>query len=261
VNGIMPPQSFRDRLLSPQGARAITSPLGIVLAVVVAVVAVVVSVPLAAALILGLVVWLANVWRLVPRPPRRPRIDPFTLHDPWRRYVQNALQARTRFSEAVERAPDGPLRDRLREIAARVDTGVEESWQVAQRGEALVQARRGIDVAAVDRQLQDAGEAGDAGPEGGGDRVLQSLQGQRATAARLDGVIAQARDQLRVLDAGLDEAVARTLELSAHAQAGSDVEGLGRDVDDLVTEVEALRLALEEADAAARGDIAGGESR
>ncbi len=252
----MPPLSFRDRLLSPQGAKAVTSPLGIVLAVVVAVVAVVLSVPLPVALLLGLAVWLANIWRLVPRPARQPRIDPFTLHDPWRRYVQNALQARTRFSEAVERAPAGPLRDRLREIAARVDTGVEESWQVAQQGEALVQARRGIDLAAIDRQLQ--ARTGEAVPEAD-DRVLQSLQGQRATATRLDGVIADTRDQLRVLDAGLDEAVARTLELSAHARAGGDVEGLGRDVDDLVSEVEALRQALEETDAAARGEIPGGE--
>jgi hypothetical protein len=254
----MPPQSFRDRLLSPQGARAITSPLGLALGIGAAVVAVVSGLPLAAALILGLVLWLANVWRLVPRPPRRPRIDPFTLHDPWRRYVQNALQARTRFAEAVERAPAGPLRDRLREIAARVDTGVEESWQVAQRGEALVQARRGIDLAAVDRQLR---EVNDAEADPAGERVVRSLEGQRATAARLDGVIANARDQLRLLDAGLDEAVARTLELSAHAQVGGDVDGLGRDVDELVTEVEALRLALEETDAAARGDVAGGEPR
>jgi hypothetical protein len=254
----MPPQSFRDRLLSPQGARAITSPLGLALGIGAAVVAVVAGLPLAAALILGLVLWLANVWRLVPRPPRRPRIDPFTLHDPWRRYVQNALQARTRFAEAVERAPAGPLRDRLREIAARVDTGVEESWQVAQRGEALVQARRGIDLAAVDRQLR---EVNDAEADPAGERVVRSLEGQRATAARLDGVIANARDQLRLLDAGLDEAVARTLELSAHAQVGGDVDGLGRDVDELVTEVEALRLALEETDAAARGDVAGGEPR
>jgi hypothetical protein len=256
VNGIMPPLSFRDRLLTPQGARAVTSPLGIVLAVVVAVVAVVLSVPLPVALLLGLAAWLANVWRRVPRAPRQARIDPFTLHDPWRRYVQNALQARTRFSEAVERAPAGPLRDRLREIAARVDTGVEESWHVAQQGEALVQARRGIDLASVDRQLQQR----TGGADDSADRVLQSLQGQRATAARLDGVIANARDQLQVVGAGLDEAVARTLELSAHARAGGDVEGLGRDVDDLVTEVEALRQALEETDAAARGELPGGDT-
>lgn len=258
----MPPQSFRDRLLSPQGARAVASPLGIALAVGAAVAAVVAGLPLPAALVVLVVVWLANVWRLVPRPPRQPRIDPFTLHDPWRRYVQNALQARTRFAEAAERTPPGPLRDRLREIAARVETGVEESWQVAQRGEALVQARQGIDLGDVDRQLREAGGAGDSGEaDPARDRVVQSLEGQRATAARLDGVIANARDQLRLLDAGLDEAVARTLELSAHAQAGTGVDGLGRDVDELVTEIEALRLALEETDAAARGDISGGEPR
>ena len=46
-------------------------------------------------------------------------------------------------------------------------------------------------------------------------RVAQSLESQRATAERLDRVIGQAHSELRMLDARLDEAVARTLELSA----------------------------------------------
>jgi hypothetical protein len=244
--------------MTPAGARAVTSPVGLAAAVIVAVVAVVAGLPLAAGLVLGLMAWVANVWRLLPRPPRRPRIDPFTLHDPWRRFVQDALQARTRFAEAAGRAPDGPLQDRLREISARVDTGVEEAWRVAQRGEALVQARRGIDTAEVSRRLTDLErlEPGDSSS-----RLIESFQVQRATADRLDRVIAGARDQLKLLDARLDEAVARTLELSASAHAGVGVEGLGADVDELVTEMEALRLALEETDAAARGELPGGDAR
>jgi hypothetical protein len=250
--------SFRDRLLSPAGARAVTSPVGIAAAVVVAVVAVVAGLPLAGALVLGLVAWLANVWRLLPRPPRRARIDPFTLHDPWRRFVQDALQARTRFAEAAGRAQAGPLQDRLREISARVETGVEEAWRVAQRGEALVQARRGIDVAAVDRRLDDLRglDQGEASS-----RLIESFEVQRATADRLDRVIAGARDHLQLLDARLGEAVARTLELSASAHATPGVEGLGADVDELVTEMEALRLALEETNSAAGGELPGGDPR
>src|SRR5918995_4637455 len=173
--------SFRDRLLSPGGARAVTSPVGIALAVVVAVVAVVVGVPLAGALVLGLAVWLANVVRLLPRPPRRPRIDPFTPHHPWRRFVQDALQARTRFTDAAGRAPSGPLQDRLREIAGRVEVGVEECWRVAQRGEALVEARRGIDIAEVDRRPADLGAVtpGESSAPLGG-----SFAGQKAAAGR-----------------------------------------------------------------------------
>jgi hypothetical protein len=40
--------------------------------------------------------------------------------------------------------------------------------------------------------------------------------------------------------------VARTLELSAHSVTGDGVAALGADVDGVVTEMEALRLALEE---------------
>jgi hypothetical protein len=249
----MPPTSFRDRLFTPQGARAVTSPIGILLAVVVAAAAVVAGAPLWAAVPLGLAAWLVNVWRKVPRGPRRERIDPFTLAEPWRRFVQEALQARTRFAEAVTRAPDGPLRDHLAEIAARIETGVDECWLVARRGQTLVEARRGIDVTDVDRQLArlTGGEVDAAGPAR--DRVIEALRAQRATADRLDGVIDQARSELRLLDARLDEAVARSLELSASASADAGVEGLGADVDAVVTEMEALRQALDETAAVAGG--------
>ncbi len=249
------PTSFRDRLLTPQGARAITSPGGILLAGAVAAGAVVAGLPVVAAVPLGLVGWAANVVRRLPRGPRGPRIDPFTLQEPWRRFVQEALQARTRFNEAVSRAPAGPLRDHLGEIAARMETGVNECWLIAGRGEKLVEARHGIDLPDVERQLAEV-----IGPESGGaadpsaDRVVQALEAQRATAQRLDRVIDQARSELRLLDARLDEAVARTLELSAQASTDSTVAGLGTDVDALVTEMEALRQALEETSAASGGN-------
>ena len=252
--------SLRDRLLTPQGARAITSPAGIVLAGGVAAVAIVAGLPVVAAIPLGLAGWGANVVRKLPRSPRGPRIDPFTLQEPWRRAVQEALQARTRFNEAVSRAPSGPLRDHLGEIAARMETGVNECWLIAGRGQKLVEARHGIDLPDVERQLAEV-----TGPDAGGapdpsrDRVVQALEAQRATAQRLDGVIEQARSQLRLLDARLDEAVARTLELSAQASSDATVTGLSTDVDALVTEMESLRLALEETSAAAGGgQTAGG---
>jgi len=174
--------------------------------------------------------------------------------------VQEALQARTRFNEAVSRAPSGPLRDHLGEIAARMETGVNEVWLIAGRGQALVEARHGIDLPGVERQL--AGVNG-PGPDAGSgddpsrDRVVQALEAQRATAQRLDRVIEQARSQLRLLDARLDEAVARTLELSAQASSDATVAGLDTDVDALVTEMESLRLALEETSAAAGGGQTG----
>jgi hypothetical protein len=243
--------SFRDRLLTPQGVRALLSPVGILVAVAFVVVAWLSDFPLWLAVPIAVALWAANVWRLVRPRDRSERIDPFTLHDPWRRFVQEALQARARFGEAVSRAPDGPLRDRLAEIAERMDTGVRECWLIAKRGQALVEARRGIDVAGLDRKLA-AGRAADGGtPSPARATELQALEAQRASASRLDEVIERTRTELQVLDARLDEAVAKTLELSAQASADAGTAaGLDGDVDALVTEMEALRQALEETTAA-----------
>jgi hypothetical protein len=262
--------SLRDRFFTHQVARAITSPLGILLGGAVAAVTIVAGVPLVAALPLGVAAWAGKVALSIPRD-RSERIDPFTLQEPWRRYVQEALQARNRIDEAVGRTRPGPLRDHLAEIAARMHTGVEECWLIAKRGQTLVEARRGIDVADVDRQLaevaeaqgaeaQDTGPGADAAspPDPALARVAQSLEAQRATAERLDRVIGQAHSELRMLDARLDEAVARTLELSAHATADTAVEGLGTDVDALVTEMESLRQALEETSGTAQHGLAAG---
>lgn len=256
--------SFRDRLLTRRGARAILSPVGILAGIVVAVVAALAGLPVWAAVVVGVGVWALNLLRMLPRGQRRERIDPFTLHEPWRRFVQEALQARTRFDHAVERAPAGPLRDRLREISARVHTGVDECWQVAQRGEALVEARRGIDARDVERKLAQLNR-GSEDPSVAS--VVQALEAQRATHERLGGVIERTQHDLRLLDARLDEAVARALELAAHAGAdagatvgrGAGVAGLGTDVETVVSEMESLRQALDETTIAAQGGAPPGE--
>lgn len=240
--------SLRDRLLTRRAARGILSPVGIATGLVAGALVVVAGLPVWAGVAVGVAIWGLNVLRMLPRGARRPRIDPFTVQEPWRRFVQDALQARSRFAAAVERAPAGPLRDRLREIAARVDDGVDEAWLIARRGHTLVAARRGIDTADLDRQAAALAAGGADAPT---DPVAQAIEVQRATAARLDAVIERSRAELRVLDARLDEAVARTLELTARASTDTaGLAGLGTDVDSLVTEMEALRLALDEADAA-----------
>ena len=258
----MAAHSFRDRLFTRRAARAITSPVGVLGGAAVGAATVLGGgLPVWAGAVVGAAVWSVNALRLLPRGRRRERIDPFALHDPWRRFVQDALQARARFAEAVHRAPSGPLRDRLGEIAERMQTGVDECWLVAKQGESLVQARRGIDLPDVDRQLARLRQEGGA-PGQPGTAVVRSLEAQRATAERLDTVIARAESELRLLDARLDEAVARTLELTAHAgtTAGS-LSGLGTDVDNLVDEMESLRQALDEVNVAAAGGAAGSAPR
>src|SRR5690242_14324879 len=74
------------------------------------------------------------------RPPRRARparVDAVTIGDPWRRFVQDARSGPARFHRALDRVEPGPLRDALTDVAGRVDRGVEETFQIARRGDAL----------------------------------------------------------------------------------------------------------------------------
>ncbi|HEY8527483.1 MAG TPA: hypothetical protein VIL48_21140 [Acidimicrobiales bacterium] len=253
--------SLRDRFFTPQVARALVAPSGIVIGVVVAVVAAVAGLPLALAVVLGVVAWAVRVALAVPRRRRAERIDPFTLQEPWRRFVQEALQARNRFDEVVLRLEPGPLRDHLADIARRMHAGAEETWRIAQRGQALVRARKGIDVADVDRRRAQLtiGDAEDPALE----TVVRSLEQQKATAERLDRTITRTQTQLRMLDARMDEAVARALELStrsAVADSAASAGTLGADVNELVTEMEALRQALDETHGTAPGGLPPGAS-
>lgn len=218
--------------------------------------------PLAVALaVLG---WGVRVAAAIPRNPAPVRIDPFTLGEPWKRLVQDAVQAQSRFREALSGAASGPLRDRMEEIGEKLAAGVEQAWRVGRSGQALMEARRRIDAVGVERELtrakEQAGEVGEASEVGGvgaarelgagspKDPMLESLEAQLASARRLDATISSARDQLRLTTARLDEAVARAAELSVRAGDVHALDGLGDDVDTLVTDLEALRLGLEELD-------------
>jgi hypothetical protein len=178
--------------------------------------------------------------------PRPARIDPFTLVDPWRRAVKDALKAQARFREAVGRSGAGPVRDRLGAIGERLDESVEACWRIARHGQAMGDARRGIDVRELEAEaasLRDDGPDTDHhGP------TAAALNGQLDTARRLDRVIDDTRSRLRLLNARLDETVARALELSARSDRAAALDPVAEDVEDVADELEALRLALDETD-------------
>lgn len=178
--------------------------------------------------------------------PRPARIDPFTLGDPWRRAVKDALKAQARFREAVGRSPAGPVRDRLAAIGERLAESVEACWRIARHGQAMADARRGIDVRELEAEAaslqQDGPDDAHHGP------TAAALEGQLETAQRLDRVIEDTRRQLRLLNARLDETVARSLELSARSDRAAALDPVAEDVEDVADELEALRLALDETD-------------
>jgi hypothetical protein len=240
--------SLRDRFFTPPVARAITSPTAILAIGAGAGAGVLLGGGVIGAVIAGLLAWGARVAAAVPRAAKGERVDPFTLSEPWRHYVQDAMQAHKRFQEAVHGARPGPTRDRLAEIDERVSTGVEEVWRIARRGHDLVDARRRLDPDDIRREIA----ATEANAEGGWaseettERTMEALNAQLSTVERLERVIADADSRLRLLNARLDEAAARTIELSVQSGGASDLGLLGNDVDSMVQDMEALRQAIEE---------------
>lgn len=234
-------------------ARAITSPSGILLAGAGASAAILVGLPLAAIVGVGAAAWAARVAVAVPRNASDGQhIDPLALKDPWRTFVRNAQQARHKFDEAVRGAHQGPVRDRLAEIASRLDDAVNECWRVARQGQTLADARSQLDTADAERELASLDKTSPAQS-----KTAEALQAQIASAQRLEATTTDTRDRLRLLDARMDEAVARAVELSVEGGdavlAASGLGGLGSDVDGLVGDMEALRQGLEETEQAEPG--------
>lgn len=234
--------AFRDRFWTPATARAILS-WRILLAAAVGVVAGVVGLPIPLAALLGAVVYAGSVGLAMPKSVRPAQIDPFTLSEPWRRLAQNAQRSRRQFRTTVANTPPGPLHDRLADIAARLDAGLQEGWQIARRGDEIDAAVGRLDPTRLRSQL--ATLQTQAGSEPSEDLVaaINSVQSQLATADRLKAMSASTIDKLRLNAARLDELCARAAEVSVGSR---DTDTFASDVDDLVLELESLHDAVQE---------------
>lgn len=222
------------------------SPLGIVLFGAGAAGAIVAGVPLAAAAGVGALAWGAQVLARVPRNADVDRVAPFTLNQPWRDYVLGAQDATRRFDSIVDDMRSGPLKERLAQMAGRLDEGVQESWRIARRGDDIAQAIGRLETERTRTELAELTEQGTArpgGPNSAMEQTIEALRAQIASHDRLAGVASEARDRLRLLDARFDELVARAVEVSV---GSGDTDVLGNEVDGLVGELESLRVALDE---------------
>jgi stress response protein SCP2 len=242
--------SWRERVFSVPVAKALASPSGLGLAAGGAVAggagAAALSVPIVLGAVgLGGVAWLGRGAAAIPGQ-RGEKIDPFALREPWRHFVRDAVSAHDTFQQLVKRTPEGPLRDRLATIGERLEEGLRECWRIAARGDSLREARLAIDDVSVRAELAQLHAQPGAHDPAARARLAEALQSQIDAADRLDRVIDQTYDQLRLMDARMDNAVARALEISATAGASSAVGSLGVEVDGLVDDLEALRQGLEE---------------
>jgi hypothetical protein len=88
---------------------------------------------------------------------------------------------------------------------------------------------------------------GNTVPERSTAKTIEALEAQIASEQRLQRIAGDAQSRLRLLDARFDELVARGVEVSIGA---GDTDVFGDEVDGLISDLESLRTALEEADAA-----------
>jgi len=209
-------------------------------------VGVAVGAPIVAAVGLGAVAWGGRVLAAVPGDDGPERPQPARLSEPWRGYATGAQRAKERFDQVVAGVAAGPLRDRLQGLSARLDDGIAESWRIARRGDEIVRAIGQIDTATAGAELAALRQSGED-RTAAGSATVKALESQLASAERLSQLADASRDRLRLLDARFDELVARTVEVSVGA---GDSAVLRDDVDDLVTELESLRVAMEETQSA-----------
>ena len=160
-------------------------------------------------------------------------IDPFTLSEPWRRHVSAAQSAQRRYGEIVSATPAGPLKSNMQSITRQVQRGVEECWLIAKRGDELDSALNKLDATSLQIRLDSTTD----------DDTRSSLQAQLDSALRIRTTRDDADKRLRLLNTRLGELLAQAAEVSVGADTTTD---LGSAVDDVVTQLESLRLAVED---------------
>jgi hypothetical protein len=185
----------------------------------------------------------ATVSRRRPARIKPVYIDPFTIGEPWRRHVSAAQSAQRRFDGTVAAVPAGPLHDRLVTIGRQVQRGVEECWQIAKRGDEVDEALKRIGTPAIRAQLERATD----------DDAKASMQAQLDTSSRIRATRDDTDARLRSLNTRLDQLVAQAAEISLGSDSTAD---LGSGVDAVITELEALRQALNEVNSVPGGSTA-----
>jgi hypothetical protein len=232
-----------ERVRSRPVARAMFSPSATLLAGAGMAAAVLAGAPIVAAVALGAAAWVGRVALAVPRKRRADRVNPGAVREPWRGFVVDALDARRRFEVARQRTRPGPLQDRLGELGRRLDDAIAECWRIARQGDALEAALGQLDPAQAQQELE---ELGQEPPSPTRDRAEQAVRAELAAAERIRRVAVDAHDRLRVINARLDESVARAVELSVGTVSDTEITGVSDQVESVVGEMESLRQALEE---------------
>ena len=117
-------------------------------------------------------------------------------------------------------------------------------------GDAVVSARSLINRPGVEAELAEIRALRSADDADSLASTEQALLMQLATADRMDATLRESESRLRLLNARLDEAVTRAVELSVSQADSTSTGALRADVAGIVDEMEALRQAMAEVRAA-----------
>jgi hypothetical protein len=229
---------FRDRFYTPATARAILS-WRILVGVGVAAGMIVAGLNPAVSIAVGVGAYVAFVGSAMPNTAKQVRIDPFTVQEPWRQFVQGAQRSAGKLHQTVEASAEGSVRDRMQSIVDKLDHGLQETWRIARRGDQIDDAVNRLDPTALRSKLATLQER----PGDEAAKAIESVESQLASVDRLKEQSRKTANTLRLTQTRLDELVARAAEVSVGA---GDTDAYEHDVEDLVVELEALRLAVEE---------------
>jgi hypothetical protein len=156
--------------------------------------------------------------------------------------VVDALDVRRRYAEVLAGVREGPARDALAAVGARLDAGVLAVWDTVRRATEIERTVATLDPARVADDYKQARRSG-ADPE------LEAALAQRfASVQRLLNTLDDTDERLRLLDARLGAAVAGAAEVALGAAGAGGAEALGAELDGVVVEIDTLRTALDELD-------------
>jgi hypothetical protein len=198
--------------------------------------------------------------------PKPAELDPWSVPEPWRQLLQHAMSAQSRFDQAIQDWPPGPIQERLTDLQPRLWADVGDIGTIARRGAGLSAWVSGVPATGRPSEVQLAEQLRQTEAER--QQVAGRSARRDASLARTEEAIAaQIRavhnaseaeslvlDRLRVVVARLDETVTSLLVLGAgggEAQADSATASL----DAINDEITALLRGLAEATSTSAGAL------
>jgi len=249
----------------PSVVRAAVSPTAVAVTAVGAGIGLGVEHSIVLAVVLGAGAWVGRMAVAVAARARRARaarpkpadVDPWSVPEPWRQLVRQAVAAQARFDEAVTDWAPGPTRDRLVSLKPRLYAEVEEVGSLAHRGATLTGWTPGGTTSAglpSAKQLsQQLGQieverrtVGRQSPRRDASlaRTEEAIAAQLRALRNAEDAAGLVHDRLRTLVAQLDQAVTALLVIGIEPTGEAGADALAGSLDTILEQITALQQGL-----------------